>query len=80
MPICRPSATEMRGGATLLALGLALGCAAPGAAQDSGSSPIRTPQNTVKQQGDAAMERLKDAVAKQKVQPAAGPTALPDLP
>lgn len=80
MPICRPSATKMRGGAALLALGLALGCAAPSAAQDSGAPPSSTPQTTVKQQGDAAMERLKDAVARQKVQPVAGPTMLPELP
>ncbi|WP_447954116.1 type-F conjugative transfer system pilin assembly protein TrbC [Sphingopyxis chilensis] len=80
MPICKPSATEPRCAAALLALGLALGCVTTAAAQESAPTPSATPLNKVQQQGDAAMERLKDAVADQKTQTPAGPSALPDMP
>lgn len=80
MPICKPSATEARRTAALLALGLTFGCAMIAAAQESTPTPSATSQNKVQQQGDAAMERLKGAVARQKEQVPAGPTALPELP
>jgi type-F conjugative transfer system pilin assembly protein TrbC len=63
-----------------LALGLALGCATLAAAQESTPTPSATSQNKVQQQGDAAMERLKGAVARQKTQTPVGPTTLPELP
>jgi hypothetical protein len=80
MPICRPSATEPRYTAPLLALGLALGSASLAGAQESTPTPSATTQNKVQQQGDAAMERLKGAVARQKTQTPVGPTTLPELP
>jgi hypothetical protein len=80
MPICRPSATEPRYTAALLALGLALGSATLAGAQENPPTPSATTQNKVQQQGDAAMERLKGAVARQKTQTPVGPTILPELP
>lgn len=80
MPICRPSATEPRNAAALLALGLVLSCTTIAAAQESVPTPSAATHNKVQQQGDAAMERLKGAVARQKVQTPSGPTTLPELP
>lgn len=84
MPICKPSAIEARGAATLVALGLVLalviGCAGAGAAQERVPAPPAAPQTGSREQGDAAMERLKGAVARQKADTPSGPTALPDLP
>lgn len=80
MPICRPSAIDMRTGAILLTLGVALGCPIPVSAQEATPPPPESARTRVQQQGDAAMERLKGAVARQKADAASGPTALPDLP
>ena len=81
MPICRPSASSaVRAGRTLLMLGIALGCANAAIAQNSAPPPQAAPHTSARQQGDAAMERLKDAVARQKAETPTGPTALPELP
>lgn len=80
MPICKPSAIDMRTGAILLTLGVALVCPIPAFAQDIAPTPPENARARVQQQGDAAMERLKGAVARQKADTATGPTALPALP
>lgn len=80
MPICRLLATEPQCIAALLALGLALGCGTLAAAQDSSTTPPVNARVQAQQQGDAAMARLKDAVARQRAQTTSGPTALPELP
>jgi type-F conjugative transfer system pilin assembly protein TrbC len=81
MPTCRPSASNaVRAGRTLLMLGIALGCANAAVAQGNAPPQQATPHSATRQQGDAAMERLKDAVARQKAETPIGPTALPELP
>ena len=80
MPICRPSAIDMRTGTILLTLGMALGSPVPVSAQEAAPPPPENSRTRVQQQGDSAMERLKGAVARQKANTAPGPTALPDLP
>lgn len=80
MPICRPSAIDVRTGAILLMLGMALGCPILAFAQDTTPPPPESARTRVQQQGDVAMERLKDAVARQKADKPTGPTALPELP
>jgi type-F conjugative transfer system pilin assembly protein TrbC len=52
----------------------------PAAAQDSASTLPANARTKAQQQGDAAIERLKDIVAKQKAEAASSPTALPVLP
>lgn len=78
MPICKPSAIEPRGTPTLVALVLVLGCASAGTAQQA--APQTGTQTGTREQGDAAMERLKGAVARQKAETPSVPTALPELP
>lgn len=92
MPISRPSASSARARAaraahaivpvvaSIIALGLALGCPVPAAAQDSASTPPVNARTKAQQEGNAAMERLKGAVGRQKASATAGPTALPELP
>lgn len=80
MPICKPWAIDMRTGAVLLTLGVALGCPNPAFARGPAPTPPENARAGVQQQGGAAMERLKGAVARQKADTATGPTALPDLP
>ncbi|QCI95208.1 type-F conjugative transfer system pilin assembly protein TrbC [Novosphingobium sp. EMRT-2] len=58
-----------------------LAASGPVAAQEAVSARSSPSESaTAKSQGDAAMERLKDAVARQKAQTPTGPTALPELP
>lgn len=94
MPICKPSANRdlvdaglrtsaglsQNRVATLLLAGV-LAASAPVAAQEgaaTGSSPAKS--SSAKSQGDAAMERLKEAVAQRKADAPSGPAALPELP
>lgn len=84
MPICRPSASNAVR-ATFVTLGMALGSAvlsaSPLAAQASAPTEQPPPlQEKSKSEGDAAMERLKKAVAQRKSDVAPGPATLPDLP
>lgn len=84
MPICKPSASNVRAAPApltrALALILVLGCPMPAFAQENPTAPPTNARARVQQQGDAAMERLKGAVAKQKADTPSGPTALPELP
>lgn len=52
----------------------------PVIAQERASTPPTDARARAQQQGDAAMERVKDAIARQKAAAASGPTALPALP
>ncbi len=70
----------MRSGAILLALGMALGSSIPVSAQETTPPSPENARSKAQQQGDAAMERLKGAVARQKTQTPAGPDSLPQLP
>nr|WP_255352262.1 type-F conjugative transfer system pilin assembly protein TrbC [Novosphingobium sp. KN65.2] len=59
---------------------LALSLASPVSAQETSDKSSAGTKNPVAQQGDAAMDRLKEAVSRQKTDTVSGPTALPDLP
>ena len=59
---------------------LALSLASPVSAQETSDTSSAGTKDPVAQQGTAAMERLKEAVSRQKVDTVSGPTALPDLP
>lgn len=84
MPICKPSGNSARAGERLLAptllLAVVLGNPLPAAAQESASTTPASARAKAQQQGDAAMERLKEAVARRKANSAPGPTTLPVLP
>lgn len=74
MPICRPSGSKARASLALAALALA---ATAALAQDSPQGNARA---DVQAQGDAALDRLRDAVAGQKQDaPVRGPDSLPVL-
>lgn len=87
MPIFKPSASSVRAAPLLLtptmapivAVTLALGYPMPALAQENPDVPPANAQTKVQQEGDAAMERLKGAVARQKADTPPGPTALPEL-
>lgn len=84
MPICKPSASNVRAAPApltrALALILVLGCPMPAFAQENPTAPPTSARARVQQQGDVAMERLKGAVARQQAGPQSGPTALPEFP
>lgn len=59
---------------------LALAPICPASAQEASSTAAAQIENPVAQQGPAAMERLKEAVSRQKANTASGPTTLPAPP
>jgi type-F conjugative transfer system pilin assembly protein TrbC len=80
MPITRPSAADPRF-AIALTLGGAIGFASLAAAQVSTGAPDQEARPSaragIEAEGDAAIERLRDAVARRKTEQQAGPSALP---
>ncbi len=81
MPICKPSATSACTASVLLAIGMAPSLPAAAAAQQAASNrQAAGAHEAIEKQGDAAMERLKDAVAKRKEDGVSAPAVLPELP
>lgn len=95
MPICKSSANSVRLRDNLppdslwkasgaLALGLMLAPLAPAMAQEPGPTPSANAREKVQQEGDAALERLRRAIAAQKAHAASSdqrpvPSALPAI-
>lgn len=77
MPICRPSAASRRLAALLTLAGTA-GIAATATAQVSpGTEEPSSARSKIESEGDAAMERLRDAISRRKVEPVQGPAEFP---
>lgn len=86
MPICKSSANRMLVSSALLmrryvsALGLMLLPLCPASAQEPSHVPPDNAREKVQQEGDAALERLRGAIERQKTQgPANGPAAMPAI-
>lgn len=77
----RSGLSQIRNGRTLALLVLSLFVPAiPALSAEAPSNADPQKDSPVAQQGDAAMDRLKEAVSRRKADTASGPTALPDLP
>lgn len=79
MPICRPSAARPHLPALLAFAGAAI--ALPVTAQitpGTDEPPPPSARSEIEREGDAAMDRLRDAVSRRKVEPVHGPSGLPE--
>jgi Type-F conjugative transfer system pilin assembly protein len=82
MPICKPSANSVAAAVLVPAIAVIMAPNLPAAAaqQAAANRQAGSAREAVQSQGDAAMERLKGAVAKRKEDGASAPAALPELP
>ena len=80
MPITRPSAADWRFAIALTLIGAA-GVVSLATAQVSPGAPDKDPPPSaragIEAEGDAAMERLRGAIARRKTEPQGGPSELP---
>ena len=77
----RSGLSQIRNGRTLALVALSLFAPAiPALSAEASSNAAPQNESPIAQQGNSAMDRLKEAVSRQKADTVSGPTALPDLP